>query len=89
MQFNYTKEEAAKFYMAFVRYIKLSLMFVCHLDLYFYDWNPQLKILLFLLKKLYIRSVNISQVALGLSHSSLIYLLKRPSIFTPTCYIMT
>ena len=29
--------------MAFVRYIKLSLMFVCHLDLYFWRLEPPVK----------------------------------------------
>ena len=43
LQFNYTNEEVAKIYMAFVRYIKLSLMFVCHLDLYFWRLEPPVK----------------------------------------------
>ena len=43
LQFNYTNEEVAKIYMAFVKYIKLSLMFVCHLDLYFWRLEPPVK----------------------------------------------
>ena len=42
-----------------------------------------------LLKKLYIRMVNFSWVALMLTHSSLIYPLKRSLIFVPICYIKT
>ena len=52
-------------------------------------FNDFTEILLLLLKKLYIRTVNLSWVALMLTNSSIIYLLKWPSIFVPTCYITT
>ena len=45
--------------------------------------------ILLLLKKLHIRMVNFSWVALMLTHSSLIYPLKRSLIFVPICYIKT
>ena len=45
--------------------------------------------ILLLLKKLNIRMVNFSWVALMLTHSSLIYPLKRSLIFVPICYINT
>ena len=45
--------------------------------------------ILLLLKKLHIRMVNFSWVALMLTHSSLIYPLKRSLIFVPICYINT
>ena len=46
------------------------------------------RILLLLLKKLYIRRVNFSWAALMLIRSSLIYLLKRPLIYVPICFIV-